>query len=94
MPRSGGAMFENVLVEQNPHWQGKLYENGIKRSCFNKLLKFMDTHMIVSIMGVRRAGKSTLIKQLINHLLKKEKIPPNNILFLNLEHRSPKPDQS
>lgn len=79
-------MFENVLIEQNPHWQGELYEGGIKRSCFDKLLEFMNTQMIVSIMGVRRAGKSTLMKQLINHLLTKEQVDAQSILFLNLEH--------
>ena len=79
-------MFDNVLVEQNPHWSNDLYEDGIQRSCFYKLLQLMDTQMIVSIMGVRRAGKSTLIKQLINHLITKEKIAAQNILFLNLEH--------
>lgn len=79
-------MFEDVLVEQNPHWSGQLFANGIKRSCFDRLLQFMDTHMIVSIMGVRRAGKSTLIKQLIDHLITKEKVAAKNILFLNLEH--------
>ncbi len=36
-------------------------------------------------MGVRRGGKSTLLKQLINHLIRNENINPRNILFLNLE---------
>lgn len=79
-------MFEEVLLEQNPHWDEELYEDGIIRSAFEKLLEFMSTHMIIAIMGVRRAGKSTLMKQLINHLIIHEKVPPKNILFLNLEH--------
>lgn len=79
-------MFDNLLTEQNPHWSGEFYDDGIQRECFGKLLQYLDTKMIISIMGVRRAGKSTLLKQLINHLIHKEKVPASNILFLNLEH--------
>src|SRR6185503_18663909 len=79
-------MFEEVLVEQNPQWEGKLYEDGIHRECFDTLQRYLKTNMIVSIIGVRRAGKSTLLKQLINYLITQENIPSQNILFLNLEH--------
>lgn len=79
-------MFENLLTEQNPHWNGTLYEAGIERECFQKFLQFLETKMIISVMGVRRAGKSTLLKQAINHLIQIERVKPTNILFLNLEH--------
>jgi predicted AAA+ superfamily ATPase len=78
-------MFENVIVEQNQHWSGELYDQGVCRSYFPKLLEYLSTGMVVSIIGVRRAGKSTLLKQTINYLIA-QKIPPKNILFLNLEH--------
>lgn len=77
-------VFENVLRDQNKHWSGNRYPSGAKRECFSKLLQFLKTEMIVSILGVRRSGKSTLLKQLINHLIE-EKVPPQNIVFLNLE---------
>lgn len=79
-------MFEDLLAEQNPHWTGHLYEAGIDREAFATLLKYLPLPHIISVVGVRRAGKSTLLKQLINHLLIKKKVHPSNILFLNLEH--------
>ena len=79
-------MFENVIIEQNTHWTGELYPQGVERNCFTKLLEYIETKMIVSILGVRRAGKSTLLKQIINHLIVQKNIPPKNIFFLNLEH--------
>jgi predicted AAA+ superfamily ATPase len=79
-------MFESVIIEQNLHWAGELYDQGVGRSYFPKLLEYLSTGMVVSIIGVRRAGKSTLLKQTINHLVGQKKIPPKNILFLNLEH--------
>jgi predicted AAA+ superfamily ATPase len=41
---------------------------------------------VISVAGARRVGKSTLIKQLINHLISEEKIQPKSIFFMNLEH--------
>lgn len=79
-------MFEDVIIEQNPHWNGTLHEQGVERSCFPRLLEYLDTDMIISITGVRRAGKSTLIKQVINYLITQRQVPAKNILFLNLEH--------
>lgn len=79
-------MFEDIVIEQNPHWNGNLYEQGVERSYFPKLLEYLATGMVISVIGVRRAGKSTLLKQVINHLIQKKNIPAKNILFLNLEH--------
>lgn len=78
-------MFEQVLIEQNRHWQNSAYDAGIKRTVFDKALSYMENDFIISICGVRRAGKSTLLKQIINHLTGTENIPPKSIFFLNLE---------
>ncbi len=78
-------MFEEVMVDQNKHWQGLMYDAGITRSVFKKAISYINNDFIVSICGVRRAGKSTLLKQIINHLITEKKINPKNILFLNLE---------
>ncbi|UCH96040.1 MAG: ATP-binding protein [Candidatus Aminicenantes bacterium] len=78
-------MFEEVLVEQNKHWQGIKYDAGVKRTIFDRVVAYMDNDFIISICGVRRAGKSTLSKQIINYLMEVKKINPGNILFLNLE---------
>lgn len=79
-------MFENVLAEQNPHWTNIPYAQGIGRSCFKQILNYLKVPQIIAITGVRRGGKSTLLKQTINHLIEEEKVPPKNILFSNLEH--------
>lgn len=79
-------MFENVLVEQNPHWTGASYAESVQRECFSQVLNYLKAPQIISVTGVRRAGKSTLLKQTINHLIKEENVSPTNILFVNLEH--------
>jgi predicted AAA+ superfamily ATPase len=79
-------MFESVLAEQNPHWAGTLFLEGVCRQYFSDVLAYLDLPQVISITGVRRSGKSTLLKQTINFLIKEKKVPAKNILFANLEH--------
>ena len=46
--------------------------------------KFIKVGKVVSITGVRRSGKSTIMKQYVANLLK-QGIKSQNILFVNLE---------
>ena len=78
-------MFEETIVDQNPHWSGDMYIEGVPRKILNKVIDYLGLPHVISIVGVRRAGKSTLIKQAINFLIQTKEIPPKNILFLNLE---------
>lgn len=79
-------MFEDFIVQQNIHWNHELYESGVKRECFDELKDYLLWDQIIALTGVRRAGKSTVMKQLINYLIQDKKIDVKNILFLNLEH--------
>jgi hypothetical protein len=79
-------MFEPLLVDQNPHWDGTLYQTGIARDLLNRVKDYLDLPHIIALVGVRRCGKSTLARQTINHLICDKGIPPRNILFLNLEN--------
>lgn len=78
-------MFEQVIVDQNPHWTGQHYPEGVRRDVLGKLEGYLDLPHILSLVGVRRAGKSTLARQAINHLVGSKGVNPRNILFLNLE---------
>jgi predicted AAA+ superfamily ATPase len=78
-------MFESVLVDQNPHWDGAVYPEGVPRQVQDGVKQHLDLPHILSFIGVRRAGKSTLMRQMINHLIRERGVPPRNILFCNLE---------
>lgn len=79
-------MFDNVLKEQNPHWNHPTKDKWVKRHQFPKLIQLLAAPHVISVAGVRRAGKSTLLKQLIHYLITDKHTPKENILFLNLEH--------
>jgi len=76
--------MKDILIEQNHHWDNKLY-NSIKRKALDKLIKFLPLRQIITITGIRRCGKSTLLKQAINYLIESG-VEAKNILFVNLEH--------
>ncbi len=78
-------MFEKVLLEQNPHWEDKPPSLGTPRSLLKKTSQFLDAKQIIIITGIRRCGKSQLLKQLLAHLITQKK-NPKNIFCLNLEN--------
>jgi uncharacterized protein len=78
-------MFEEIIINQNKHWTKKPQKLGSKREKFEELISKLETKHIISILGIRRCGKSTLLKQLINYLVNSKNINPKNILFMNLE---------
>ena len=65
----------------NPHYQ---FPSSIPREILPKILQSLKTPHIKDIIGIRRCGKSTLLKQIIAHLLK-HGIHPKQILFLSLD---------
>jgi len=57
----------------------------IKRELYLKQIRpFMKTDLIKVIVGIRRSGKSTLMKQIIDELLK-DGVKQNQIIYLNFE---------
>lgn len=56
----------------------------IRKKYLNKLIEGKDLNLIKVITGVRRSGKSTLLLQYRDYLLK-EKIKEENIIYMNFE---------
>ncbi|OGV28420.1 MAG: hypothetical protein A3F18_08745 [Legionellales bacterium RIFCSPHIGHO2_12_FULL_37_14] len=77
-------MFESILHLQNPHWSGQAYINLFERLQLGELIKKLALKEIQVLLGIRRSGKSTLFKLIINHLLQKN-TPPEELLYINLD---------
>jgi len=74
-----------VLESQNPWWFSKRFDSGIPRlSQFPKLFDYLDAEEIVIVTGARRTGKSTLVYQIIDYLLKRG-ASKEEILYINLD---------
>ena len=78
---------KSSLIATNPWWNNqKINEQfllGRKRNEFYDIIKTIDNKRILSIIGPRRVGKSTLIYQTINYLLKEKKVDNKRILLFS-----------
>lgn len=77
------------LNEWNPWWESKNVPEdlkGMSRPQYNSLVNSTEIREITVITGIRRSGKSTLMYQMINNLLKAG-INPGQVLFVNLEDK-------
>lgn len=74
--------MEKILVSHNRHWD-QAYTGLYQRDLFQKLVQNLSVKHIQVLQGIRRSGKSTLFKLVINHLIKS--CDPMEILYLNLE---------
>lgn len=61
--------------------EAQLYQ---RRVYLNKLIAFQDTESVKIITGIRRCGKSSLLKLMIKHLLEQGKTH-EQIIFMNFE---------
>jgi len=57
----------------------------IRREVQDNIEPFIEFKEVVIITGPRRGGKSSLMKLICDELIKKYKVPPSNILYLNFE---------
>jgi len=78
------------IYRQNLFWNKDnkeiFYENKTyQRKLFFVLQKYLDKRQMLSIIGLRRVGKTILLKQLIKSILEESKTNPQNILFLSFD---------
>lgn len=79
------------LEIKNPWWKDEKYllpETGLpKRDLYYVIKNNLEHSLILNIVGLRRVGKSTILKQLIGQLLT-EKVNSNNIFYFLFDYSS------
>ncbi len=77
----------DILYLINPWWENKPSKIGIKREKYLELIReCLPRNQAVLLVGSRRVGKTTLLYQSVNTLLKEKGVPPTNILYILLDH--------
>ncbi|MEI7578761.1 MAG: ATP-binding protein [bacterium] len=80
--------FEILINKWNPHFQdvekGEWVGTIPREHYLTAIFETMNIRHVTVLSGVRRSGKSTIIKQLIQKLIEKGN-NPQNLLFLQLE---------
>lgn len=71
----------------NPWWENRQFELGVIREAYlDKIMKLIELKEVIILIGIRRVGKTTIIFQSIDYLIKKKKINPHHILYATLDH--------
>lgn len=76
-------MNRETLMEWNPWWEQKTAFDLVERDLEKELIKWIGRKEIIGILGVRRSGKTSLMKLIIKHLL--HSTEPKNILFIKAD---------
>lgn len=79
-------MLIDVLYRWNRWGKAKL-SHGLKRDILDELISVIDMKEVIALIGSRRAGKSTLMYQVIDHL-EETGVDPRAILHMNFEEPS------
>ena len=78
--------MEETYHAQNPWWEGRIWESGVPRESYvEKLLGLMGRKQVAVVIGSRRVGKTTIMRQLIGRLLGRS-VPPETVVYLELDH--------
>lgn len=78
---------EKQLYRYNPWWEGEInLSNIIARERYLSLLKEqLNRQEIKFLMGLRRVGKTTLMKLFIRYLIESETTKPSHIFYVSLD---------
>lgn len=71
-----------LLVRQNPWWQDKEIKlPEFERDLLEKIMEYAKYKQIIAVTGLRRVGKTVMLKQIIRKL----KAPKNNICYISFD---------
>ena len=74
--------MENTLYKHNLHWKSP-YKNLYQRDIFDSIIARLHLRQIHVLKGIRRSGKTTLFKLIINYLM--QSVDSKSILYVNLD---------
>ena len=81
--------FLDLFLAQNPWQKGEKFKIKpfIERTIFPDLIKWLEREEIMTVIGPRQSGKTTLLLKTIEHLLAKKQ-PPETIFYFNFDQEA------
>jgi predicted AAA+ superfamily ATPase len=78
--------MEELLYQYNPWWEQAFKNENVKsrEKYLNELRSYLDLKQIVVLTGLRRVGKTTLMKLIVEELITNG-VPPKHILYVSLD---------
>ncbi|MCF6271302.1 MAG: ATP-binding protein [Melioribacteraceae bacterium] len=78
--------MKDLLYQYNPWWEDSTIETGFRprEKYLSTLRRYLNKKQIIILTGLRRIGKTTLMKLLIQELIENEK-DPKHIFYISLD---------
>jgi predicted AAA+ superfamily ATPase len=78
--------METILYKSNPWWEENFSFNGYERESYlSELQQVLPNRDIVFLTGLRRVGKSSLMKNFIAQLIQDHHVDPKEIFYISLD---------
>jgi predicted AAA+ superfamily ATPase len=79
--------MDEILYRYNPWWEGNFELPGIisRQSILETLQKHLQTKDIILLTGLRRVGKTTILKLFIKEMITQKGINPGHIFYISLD---------
>jgi len=73
-------------IRKYNYWNGQTFHVGFSREDYlQKIQKYIGNKLVKVIVGQRRTGKSYVLRQIMDFLVKNQDVNPSNIFYLNKE---------
>ncbi len=76
--------IREALVELNPWWKGPFSVEFKNRTVYSRIRRFLPAKQIIALTGLRRVGKTTLLRKIVEDALKTG-FPAQNIVFFSFD---------
>ncbi|MFH1176948.1 MAG: ATP-binding protein [Acidobacteriota bacterium] len=78
--------MDAILRVMNPWWEGRSFETGVRREIYlGRLAGARARRQVEILIGSRRIGKTTLLRQVIGEILAAG-VPAHDVCYLALDH--------
>jgi predicted AAA+ superfamily ATPase len=81
---------QELLFRYNPWWEGPFTPQGVlnREKITAILIKAISSKHIIFLTGLRRVGKTTLMKLCIQHLIRDSLCKPDRVFYISLDDYS------
>lgn len=79
--------LKTTLSRMSPWWDGGFSLEGVvpRPRLLERVRPCLDTRDVVLLTGLRRVGKTTLMRELVHHLLLERAVPADRVMYASLD---------
>lgn len=76
--------IKEVILESNPWWRGTFNVEFMEREVYREMTPFIKMPQILSFVGLRKVGKTTLMYKIVDDAIK-DGVDPRSIMYISFD---------